>query len=263
MSKIVGVLNITPDSFSDGGEFLVKETALGQCKKMLSEGADVIDVGAESTRPNAVAISAEEEWRRVGEILPEIIDMAHQGKKEVSFDSRHFSNMQKALALGVDIINDVSGFIDKEMCQLATQYDCKIILMHNLGIPACTQKVVAKNLNVVAEVKNWAVAKIKNLTEEFSIKRENIIFDVGIGFGKDAEQSLEIIERINEFVDLGAIYVGHSRKSFLKLLGAESIEERDMQTAQISRQLAKQKIAYLRVHNVFVNVDAITKESHE
>lgn len=254
--KLVGILNLTPDSFSDGGKFNDLENAVKQVEKLIKDGADIIDVGAESTRPDATPINAEEEWKRVEKILPEIIKISHENNIEVSFDSRNASNVEKALALGIDIINDVTGFEDEEMIKLAQKSAKKIILMHNLGVPARKDVIIDKNLDEINEIKNWAKSKIQTL-QSAGIKKENIIFDLGIGFGKDAQQSINILENINKFFDLNLkIYIGHSRKSFLDQINYDPTfgqDNKDNRTLFISKKLIDQKVDYLRVHDVLAH----------
>ncbi len=258
--KLVGILNITPDSFSDGGRFNNLQNALDQTQNLIEEGADIIDIGAESTRPNATPISHQEEWQRLEIILPQIIDICYKNNVAVSLDSRNSKTVRKALDLGIDIINDVSGFNDKKMINLASKSSKKIIVMHNLGIPAKKDIIIDKNLDEIEEIKNWAKSKIIHL-QNSGIKKENIIFDLGIGFGKDAEQSINILNNIKEFKDLGVeIYVGHSRKSFLdelyisyeflKMGFGSSGNYRNTKTLLVSQNLMEQGVDYLRVHDV-------------
>lgn len=251
--KLIGILNLTPDSFSDGGKFNDLENAVIQTKNLIKQGANIVDVGAESTRPDAVAINSEEEWRRVAGILPEIIKVCHKNNVKVSFDSRNAENVALALTLGIDIINDVTGFSDQKMVELAVKSGKKIIVMHNLGVPARRDVIIDKNLDEIAEVKNWARTKIADL-QNSGIKKENIIFDVGIGFGKDAAQSINILNNIEKFQDLGVeILVGHSRKSFLNQIEFDhnfGEDNRDNRTLFISKQLIEKGVNYLRIHDI-------------
>ena len=262
MTKVVGILNITPDSFSDGGKYFHYDNAIKKLEYFIEKGIDVIDVGAESTRPNAIKISSEEEWSRLKNILPEIIKLAHKNNIAVSLDSYHSKNLSKALKLGIDYINDVSGCKDEEIIKLAKDHHVKLILNHNLGIPANKEIIIEINKDPICEVNIWFDQKINQLIK-YDIDPDNIILDIGIGFGKTAIQSVKMIENIDLFkTHKKALYVGHSRKSFLKeiahfnqfqnlsreqkLLISQNI---DSKTHFISKMLFN-NVDYIRVHNV-------------
>jgi dihydropteroate synthase len=261
MTKIVGILNITPDSFFDGGKYNEQENSLRQLEILLKEGTDVIDVGAESTRPGALPIDDVKEWARLEDILRAIIsyvknyNQKHNKKVEVSLDSRHWKNIRKALALGIDVINDVSGFKSKEMINLAVKSGKKIVVMHNLGIPSDRNKIIDEGLDVVRVLILWMEDKLKNLLKA-GVKKKQIIFDIGIGFGKNAAQSIKLLQEIDRFRVLNLpLYVGHSNKGFLdSLVGDDLIEPglktREEKTYAISAYLASKNVEYLRVHNV-------------
>ncbi len=249
-AKLVGIVNITPDSFSDGGQNFAPEMAFAAIKKLIADGADIIDIGAESTRPNAVAISADEEWVRLAPVLA----ARPQFDALISVDTRHAQTAKKALAAGADWINDVSGFGDIEMVDAVKNADCKIVVMHSLSVPADKNIVLPDGCDAVAEVLAWAEERIKSL-ENAGIKRERLIFDIGIGFGKTAAQSQKLIEGISQFQSLGVpLFVGHSRKSFL---GASSVADADQKTLKISKFLAKNGVEYLRVHNVEIHKNVL------
>lgn len=266
MAKIVGILNITPDSFSDGGKFFTQESALNHLREILKEGADVIDVGAESTRPLAVQIGAQEEWKRLEKILPLIISEIKKFNREnnkkvlVSIDSRYFETIAKSVEEGVDIVNDVSGLTDERVINFIAQKNIQTILMHSLSVPTNHDLVINPHINVVLEIIKWASEKIDFLTSK-GIKKSQLIFDVGIGFGKSAQQSIRILKNINEFRVLGLpLYVGHSKKSFLDEVNCEDFsgEDRDLNRAEktliISKYLAKKGVEFLRVHDVAENI---------
>jgi dihydropteroate synthase len=259
MVKIIGILNITPDSFFDGGKHNSPELALQQLEKMLNEGASIIDVGAESTRPNSQKLSASQEQERLLKILPKIIDhiavfnLQHQKNVKISLDSYHFSTIQQFLAMGGNIINDVSGFIDENIVNLAVQYQCQIILMHNLAIHSNPNLIINPHLNVVSEIFDWALQKINFLVAK-GIKKNNIIFDPGLGFSKNALQCIRILKEITTYHDLGVeILVGHSQKSFLDSIKTVNNLSRLEKTRLVSQYLAQKQVHYLRVHNVADN----------
>ena len=245
-TKIVGILNITPDSFSDGGQNFAPEKAIAAMHKLIEEGAEIIDIGAESTRPNATPITPEEEWARLAPILA----VRDQFPAIISVDTRNAQTAQKALEFGADWINDVSGFASPDMIAAVQHSDCKIVVMHSLTVPADKSVVMPETCDPVAEIFAWANNRIKSL-ENAGIARNHIIFDVGIGFGKAAQQSKKLIEEILQFKKLGVpLLVGHSRKSFL---GAKNLEDADQKTLEISKFLVKNGVDYLRVHNVKIH----------
>lgn len=245
-TKIVGILNITPDSFSDGGLAGNLENIIASAVKLIKDGADVIDIGAESTRPGATTLTPEEEWARLGNCLPKICVLAKTSGVLTSIDTRNSQTAKRAIECGIDWVNDVSGVSDDSMMEILKSWRGKIVVMHNLGVPADKNIIIPEDKNVVTEVYNWLEARLQ-LLEKAGIARSRIILDPGIGFGKNAEQSWELINNISTFKKLGAeILVGHSRKSFL---GA-TIDERDEKTLEVSKQLISDGVDYLRVHNV-------------
>ncbi len=272
MTKIAGILNITPDSFSDGGKFMQEEKILQHLQRMLEEGADVIDVGAESTRPNATALTQEEEYLRLANILIKLVAKCKQfsqktGKKiELSIDKYHYETAKKAIAAGFDMINDVSGLQDEKMIDLVAKTGVKAVFMHSLSVPADPEIIINKALNVVDEILSWAHNKIKYLQEK-GIKRSQLIFDPGLGFSKDAEQSIRILKNINRFKELDIpIYIGHSKKSFLDKINdefdyknitlnfEEKMQIRARKTVAVTKFLARNGVDYVRVHDVLQNM---------
>ncbi len=257
-TKIVGILNVTPDSFSDGGKFNSLDSAISQLKKMLEEGADVIDVGAESTRPGSLPITAEEEWRRLEKILPAVIFEVKNfnkkfGKKiQTSIDSYHFETVKKSHELGVEIINDVSGLVDEKIIEFIATKNITTILMHSLAIQTNPELIVNPHLDVPGEILKWAQKKISAL-EKKGVKKSQLIFDVGIGFGKNAQQSIRILKNIDAYRILGLpLYVGHSKKSFLDAL--EISGDRAQKTLEVSKFLMEKNVEFLRVHDVLAHI---------
>lgn len=248
-SLLVGIVNVTPDSFSDGGHYANQDLALSHAKQLIADGADILDIGAESTRPGATPISAEEEWQRVGALLEELQKLDIQ----ISFDSRHPANIKKALQLGIHIVNDVSGLENPEMIDAVKDSDAKLVLMHHLGIPSDKSVTLPANENQTELVLAWAKQRLAEL-ESAGIARNRILFDPGIGFGKTAEQSLKLLQDIEQFKTLDVeLFVGHSRKSFLTLFSNASPEERDEATLAASLYLASKGVKYLRVHNIAIH----------
>lgn len=238
---LFGIINITPDSFSDGGVNFTPLQALDNIQKMIDEGADIIDIGAESTRPNAISVSPEEEWIRLEPVLKELIGT----KIPISIDTRNAQTAKKAIACGAKFINDVTGFSAPEMVTAVRDSQVKLIVMHSLSVPADRSIVLPTDKDPVEVIIAWAEKRLADLLSA-GIAKDRLIFDPGIGFGKNAEQSKLIIEHVEKFRVLGVpIFIGHSRKSFL----GENAD--DNGTIKISRYLAEKKIDYLRVHNVY------------
>lgn len=241
-TQLVAIVNVTPDSFSDGGVAFAPEDAARAIEKFIADGADIIDIGAESTRPGATPLTAAQEWERLSpvlELLPRFAD-----KVQFSIDTRHAETAKKSLAKGADWINDVSGFCDLSMVAAVKDSECELVVMHSLSVPADKNKVLPASSDPVQEVLAFARKRLDAL-QGAGIARSRLIFDPGIGFGKTAEQSKELLQRIAEFKTLGVkLFVGHSRKSFL------GVGDRDEATLAISRHLIAQGIDYLRVHDV-------------
>lgn len=255
MTKIMGILNVTPDSFSDGGRYLDLKSAIRQLEIMIEQGADIIDIGGQSTRPNAKIISEDEEWRRVEPILKHIKNNKYN--VEISVDSFNANIIKQSLDLGIDYINDVNGLKDFEMLKIAAQSGKKVILMHSLTVPADKNITLAPNINVIKFLQKWLKQRVKELNKA-GIKKDRIIFDAGIGFGKTSEQSLEIVKHIAEFKNFGIeILVGHSEKSFLSLFADKPAGQRNVETEIVSYLMAKEGVGYLRVHNVDANKRAV------
>jgi len=245
--KIMGILNVTPDSFSDGGQFSSFNTALNRALEMISEGVDIIDIGGESTRPGSLSVSTEVEIQRVIPIVEAIRKKNHSIK--ISIDTTKFEVAELALEAGADIINDISGLeSDIRLADLAATYNGGLILMHMQKQPLSMQ-VNPEYHNVVEDVFNFLEAKVA-IAKSAGVKE--IIIDPGIGFGKTLEHNLTLLRNISSFEGLGCdILVGISRKSFLgKLLNIDAPQERDTSTALLHAILLSKNINIIRVHNV-------------
>lgn len=252
MPQLIGVINVTPDSFSDGGNFLAANNALEQARALVLAGADILDIGAESTAPSSTAIDAQTEWQRLQPVLSALL--AEKDKffmpVKISIDTRHVTTAQHALALGIDWINDVTGLDDPAMRDLIAQTNVDCVVMHHLAIPEDRSKVLPRNQDVLKIVYEWGAQRIAEL-EKSGIARERIIFDPGIGFGKHAEQSLALIKNCAAFAKLNArVLIGHSRKSFFSALSPVKSSERDIETQIVTDFIISQPVHYLRVHNV-------------
>lgn len=256
-TQLMGAVNVTHDSFSDGGLYLDPDKAYAQVVKLVEAGANVIDIGAESTNPvYSKPITTREEWSRLKPVLDRIQKTTL--KVKLSVDTRNPETAHKALDLGVDILNDVSGFSDLKMIALAKEYNVELVMMHSLGIPADPNVTIPLNQDPVKVVFDWGIERIRQLCTA-GIEPKKIYFDVGVGqFGKTAEQSIAILKNINKFHELGVkLCVGHSRKSFFSLVTDLPYNQRDLETAVLSNYLAKQNTHLLRVHDVLSSRRAI------
>jgi dihydropteroate synthase len=252
-TKLVGILNITPDSFSDGGMYFAPEDAINRFYQLIEDGADIIDVGAESTRPFSEGISPEVQIERLSPVLKEI-----KSQVPVSIDTRSSKVARFALENGAAIINDVSGFdYDIDMAEVVAEYGAGVVLQHSKGTPETMQNN-PKYSDVVEEV-YMSLSKKAQLAKEKGIK--NIILDVGIGFGKSREDNFELINRIEEFFSLKyPLMVGVSRKSFLGV-DIDDNNAKDALTLAVSYPLIKSGVEYLRVHNVKLHKQLINSIS--
>ena len=250
-AQTVGALNISPDSFSDGGEFNSVDKAVQQAEQLFYAGADVIDIGAESTRPGGLSITHEQEWQRLEAILQAILAFWHDKKfkPKISVDTRRYQTAQRAIELGVDWINDVCGFSDANMCQVVKDAAVDLVFMHSLCVPVNPKMVIDQDKDVVATVCVWATNRVEKLLS-YGIDKDRLIFDPGVGFGKTAAQSFTMIKRVAEFNQLKLpVLMGHSRKSFMKQFTPKPAHERDVETITMGCYL-DQHADYVRVHNV-------------
>ena len=251
---IFGILNVTPDSFSDGGENLALKNALEHSKKMVKLGADFIDVGGESTRPGATKVSDDVESMR---ILP-ILQSLYHNKINISLDTRNSSTMELGILSGAKIINDVSALLnDKKSVEIIKRYQIPVVLMHMPGNP---QNMMKKNIyqNVLFDVYDFLEERIDFCVSN-GIKRSNIIVDPGIGFGKNYEQNLEILKNLSLFHTLGCpIMLGVSRKRFISSIHKENNPKNRLAGTITSTILGmRQGIQIHRVHDVSEIVQSI------
>jgi dihydropteroate synthase len=250
----MGILNVTPDSFSDGGKYLVSDLAVEQAVKLISDGADILDIGGESTRPGADPVSEEEEIRRV---IPVIERLASSTSIPISIDTYKPEVARCALNAGARIVNDVSGVqIGSRMLEVCLEHPCGVISMHMQGKPK-TMQADPQYSNVVEDLcnhfANWLEA-----VEKAGLNRERLVIDPGIGFGKTARHNLEILTNISRFRSLGRpVLVGHSRKRFIQKVLGKSKDEFHGGTIGVSVGLAAQSVDILRVHDVAANRDAL------
>lgn len=252
---IMGVLNVTPDSFSDGGEFFTAEKAIEQGKRMAAEGAQIIDVGGESTRPGAEAISAEEEMARV---LPVITKLREDVSAFISIDTSKADVARAALEAGASIINDVTGGrADPRMMPLAAESGAGLIIMHMQGTPR-TMQAAPHYDDVVSEVVNFFRQQYARALE-CGIDSMAIAFDPGIGFGKTVGHNLSLLANLARLrVEERPIVVGVSRKSSLgKMIGSDAMSDRLAPTIAFTSMLRERGANVFRVHDVKENVAAL------
>ncbi len=239
MAQLVGILNITPDSFSDGNLFLDPEKAVKHAEQLFADGADMVDIGAESTRPGAIPITVTEEWHRLSPVLEWFSDL-YPGR--LSLDTHHYQTAGKALAMREFIINDITGLQDLEMVELVSEHQVKCIVGHVPGkdIQAAHQ---AKPLDSLQQVIDDLLSRAATL-ENKGIKHRNIILDPGIGFGKTVDLNWRLLEFANYVPDY-KVMIGYSRKRFL---GDKRLELKTNLAAGEAAIAAG--AAYLRVHDV-------------
>ena len=244
---LMGVLNVTPDSFSDGGLYNTHQKAINRVDEMIAQGADIIDIGGESTRPGAEPVSEKEESARV---IPVIKEIVRKFNIPISIDTRKTEVAKKALDAGAHIVNNVEGLKNNEILgKIVARYDVPIILMHMRGNPKTMQKDI-KYRSVVSDI----IEELKNsitLARDAGIREDNILVDPGIGFGKTTEDNLKIINRINEFKILGKpVVLGPSRKSFIGNVLNLDVKERLEGTLATVAYAVLKDINIIRVHDV-------------
>ena len=246
----MGILNVTPDSFADGGKHFTFDHAVARGLQMIEEGVDIIDIGGESTRPGAERVSEEEEQSRV---IPVIKALAGKGV-DISIDTMRATTARLAVEAGASIVNDVSGgAADPNMFTTVASLNCKYTLMHWRGHSKdMNEKAIYGD--VVAEVIEEVTLQLDKALAA-GVKRENIVLDPGLGFAKDSEHNWEILKRLDEFQALGyPVLIGHSRKRFI---GGDTPDEREAGTLAISRSLVGTGVWAVRVHSVAPHVELV------
>jgi len=254
MPIIMGILNLTPDSFSDGGSYPTPEDAIARGLQMVEEGALIIDVGGESTRPGATPVSEEEERARVLDVVKALADKGIC----VSIDTRHASVARAALEAGASIINDVSGFRDEAMVDLAASCDVGLVVMHMGGDDPRTMQDEPVYEDVVAEVRDYLKTQAENLIAH-GVARDRICLDPGPGFGKMAKQTIELMRNFHEFNRLGfPTMVAVSRKSYIgEAYHIEDPKERDSASAAEALMACELGASVIRTHNVALTAQAL------
>ncbi len=261
LTELAGIVNLTADSFSDGGRWPDPDQAVDGAATLVAAGATVIDLGAESTRPGSIAVDRETEWARLAPVLTALRARWPRGVgPRLSVDTRHPPTAVRAIEAGADWINDVTGFDDPAMIAAVAGAPVDLVVMHHLGVPPQPTMVLERSRDPVADLVSWGRARLARLTAA-GIGPERLIFDPGIGFGKTAAQTAAILARIGEFRTLGVrLLVGHSRKSFLKAWFAPggsgpcaTAADREPETLALTQHLAAWAVDYVRVHDVEAN----------
>lgn len=252
---LMGILNVTPDSFSDGGQFQQTERAINHGLMMVQQGADIIDIGGQSTRPNAQQITLEEELNRV---IPVIEGIREKSSIPISIDTTRAEVAQHAIAVGADIINDISGAtFEPDILTVTAENQVPIILMHIRGNPETMQSLTDYD-DLIDEICQFFQTQIK-IAKKKGVQESQIILDPGIGFAKNYQQNIELLQNINKFKKIGfPILIGASRKSFIgKILNQDNPQKRVFGTAATCCYAIAQGVDIVRVHDVAEMADVI------
>jgi dihydropteroate synthase len=244
---VMGILNVTPDSFSDGGRFIAPAEAVKRAQAMIAEGADILDIGAESTRPGASPVAADDEWQRLAPVLASVVALG----TPVSIDTMKAEIAAKALAAGAAIVNDVWGLQrDPEMARVVAAADVPIVVMHN-------RTAVDPAIDILAEIEAFFRRSLA-IAENAGIRRERIVLDPGIGFGKNAEQSIAAIANLDRLAGFGLpLLMGLSRKRFVASVSKSEAEQRLGGSLAGNVLAVKYGANIVRVHDVAETVQAL------
>lgn len=245
---IMGILNVTPDSFSDGGEYFSVEAATNKAIELINDGADILDIGGESTKPGANSVSTDEEIKRILPVIKNIRNLCPS--IPISIDTRNFNTAKESIIAGADIVNDVSGLEHSpELIEFITNEKLPLILMHSTQIPANSDSAYTPN-ELIDELYKFFYRKI-TLLNSLGLPSNKIIIDPGVGFGKTTEGNFEILKRINEFQSLNSpILMGISRKSFISKSFNLTNQELDEATLAYNTTLTSKGVDIIRVHDV-------------
>jgi dihydropteroate synthase len=251
---VMGIVNVTPDSFSDGGQFVRAEAAIAHALGLVGQGADVLDIGGESTRPGSSPVSLEDELKRV---VPVVAALARQTQAPLSIDTSKADVARACLSAGAHIINDVTALGDPRMAEVARQFQAGVILMHMQGTPQ-TMQLNPRYDDVVMEISQWLVERTRSVIAQ-GVAQDVIVLDPGIGFGKRQAHNLELLARLPELQRLGRpICLGASRKGFIGKITGRSVQESAAGSVAVACWAAmKQAVQVLRVHDVAATRDAV------
>jgi 2-amino-4-hydroxy-6-hydroxymethyldihydropteridine diphosphokinase/dihydropteroate synthase len=248
--QLVGVVNVTHDSFSDGGNFSQTDKAIQQVLKLAADGASIIEIGAQSTRPGAIIAGPDQEYNKLKPVLDNIIQFMHDRTLTISVDTFWPTVISKLLKnYPVAWVNDVKGELDDETLKLIAAKNCKLCLMHSLTIPPTKEIIIPIEKRPTDVIVEWGKAYVDRLLA-LGFSLDQIILDPGIGFGKSIYQNIEILQKVVDLQKLGVkIMIGHSRKSYFGAFSGRTAAQRDIETIAVSCFLAE-KVDFLRVHNV-------------
>lgn len=254
----VAVMNITTDSFSDGGQLLKAENLLNHAEKQLKAGATILDVGAESTRPKASFVPPEVEFKNLKWAFEQLRPLRKKYSFKLSLDCRRSEVVRQVLDfVQVDFLNDVTGFNSQEMQKLLKASKADAFVMHSLTIPPTVEDILPKNENPFDHLMAWWNKKKAQLVS-VGISKESLVFDPGIGFGKNPEQNIFMLKNLENFSAVQEdILIGHSRKSYQKSFSERAADQRDLETALVTRDLNKAYTQYIRVHDVETQMMAL------
>jgi dihydropteroate synthase len=252
--KVMGILNVTPDSFSDGGQWLALEAAVERGRTLAAEGADILDIGGESTRPGSEPVSLDEELRRV---IPVVERLSKATSALISVDTSKAAVAREALAAGASIVNDVTGIAgDPGMVDVCSASSCGLVVMHMQGTPRTMQHNPQYH-DVVSEVRDYLTGRLLAL-QRAGISAERVVVDPGIGFGKTAAHNLELLRNIPALHELGRpVLIGHSRKRFLEKVLGRPLDERLAGSIGVAVAVAQLGAEIVRVHDVRAVRDAL------
>jgi dihydropteroate synthase len=251
---VMGIVNVTPDSFSDGGQFARTDAAVAHALDLVRQGADILDIGGESTRPGATPVPTDEELRRV---LPVVTALVSQTSVPLSIDTSKAEVAQQCLAAGAHIVNDVTALANPAMIDIVKQFNAGAILMHMQGTPATMQQNPYYE-NVTDDVARWLENRLRDVCAA-GVAPDNLVLDPGIGFGKRHAHNLELLVRLPELQRLGRpICLGASRKGFIGKITGRTVQESLAGSVAVAcHALAKHAVQILRVHDVAATRDAV------
>ena len=252
LPRVLGILNLTPDSFSDGGRFVSPQAAVAAARAMIDAGAAMVDIGGESTRPGAAFVSEAEELARVGPVL----DRLGAAGVPFSIDTRRAAVMARALDAGAGLVNDVSALThDPASIGLVATRGCPVVLMHMAGTPA-TMQAAPRYADVVAEVEAWLAARIDACVAA-GVDRAKIVVDPGIGFGKTLDHNLALLRALDRLAALAPVMLGASRKALIGKLTGAGVADRLPGSLALALHGAAKGCAWVRVHDVAATVQAL------